>query len=520
MTASFLVPPWWPTADLVPRATDGEGPAGRFALVVVLASFVAHFIVLGLGYSCGVVNRALLLDASISGGDRGAAALIPAVSTACMLASGVLNGALVERFGARSVARAGCVLVAGGLLASSFAGSLGLLFVTYGVVGVGMCFSFAPSLFMVQRHFVRRRAFATGVAVSGSGVGTFVLGPVTQLLIDRAGWRAALQALALLATVTLALVSCAFVPVAAAAPPAAPSTAPTLLAATHPEPKLAEASLASIVVGTASLVSSEAPAAVDSAPLEPTRPDTAAAVDAAPVSASAVDTTGVAVPPLPAADAAKSRSAPAEVVAAAPGAPVALPKLTLLAVWRSPAFAPLAAMACVYGSCLFIPYSHIVIFAADVGLEPERAALVVSYMGIGNTLGRVIFGRIADLPVFTSRRVLLLQATLAIAGFATAGLAGATVEAALAVWAVSFGALSGSMVSLTPVIVADYLGVDNVAHAMGGIYSVQAPSVLFGPPLAGYIRGVVGDYRAVWLATGFLLACAPLALSLMPRRKH
>jgi MCP family monocarboxylic acid transporter-like MFS transporter 13/MCP family monocarboxylic acid transporter-like MFS transporter 12 len=167
---------------------------------------------------------------------------------------------------------------------------------------------------------------------------------------------------------------------------------------------------------------------------------------------------------------------------------------------------------------LFIPYSHIVIFAADIGLEPERAALIVSYMGIGNTLGRVVFGRIADLPVFVSRRVLLLQATLAIAGFATAGLAGATAEAALAVWAVSFGALSGSMVSLTPVIVADFLGVDNVAHAMGGIYSVQAPSVLLGPPLAGYVRGVVGDYRAVWLATGLLLACAPLALSLMPRR--
>ena len=514
MTSSFLVPSWWPAADLVPRATDGEGPAGRFALVVVLASFVAHFIVLGLGYSCGVVNRALLLDASISGGDRGAAALIPAVSTACMLASGVLNGALVERFGARSVARAGCVLVAGGLLASSFAGSLGELFVTYGVVGVGMCFSFAPSLFMVQRHFVRRRAFATGVAVSGSGVGTFVLGPVTQLLIDRAGWRAALQALALLATVALALVSCAFVPVAAAASPAAPP----LPAATPSEPKLlADVSPASIVVGTASLVTAEAPAAIDSAPLDP-RPDAAVAVATTPASASAVDTTGAAAPPVPAEDAAKSSSAPAMDVAAAPGAPAALPKLSLLAVWRSPAFAPLAAMACVYGSCLFIPYSHIVIFAADIGLEPERAALIVSYMGIGNTLGRVVFGRIADLPVFASRRVLLLQATLAIAGFATAGLAGATAEAALAVWAVSFGALSGSMVSLTPVIVADFLGVDNVAHAMGGIYSVQAPSVLLGPPLAGYVRGVVGDYRAVWLATGLLLACAPLALSLMPRR--
>ena len=499
------LPSWWPAGDLVARATDGEGPAGPFALLVVLSSFVAHFFALGLIYSCGVVNRALLLDASISDGDRGAAALIPSVATACMLATGVLNGALVERFGARNVTRAGCALVVASLLASSAAGSLGALFFTYGVVGVGMCFSFAPSLFMVQRHFVRRRAFATGVAVAGSGVGTFVLGPVTQVLIDRVGWRAALQALAVLAAVALALVSCALVPVAPPAESAAAS-APTQQAAAA----VAEASsLAAIVVGTAPLVSAEAPAVVDIATFE-----------APPASASDAAATASTAPPASDKDAAvASSAATAASAAAVPAAVVAaLPKLSLLAVWRSPAFAPLAAMAAVYGASLFIPYSHIVIFAADVGLEPERAALIVSFMGIGNTLGRVVFGRIADHPAVAPRRLTLLQVTLAIAGFATAGLAGASTEAALAVWAVSFGALSGSMVGLTPVIVADYLGVDNVAHAMGGIYSVQAPFVLLGPPLAGYLRGVVGDYRAVWLATGSLLACAPLALSLMPRR--
>jgi MFS family permease len=503
----WLTPSWWPADDLVPRATDGEGPAGRFALVVVLASWAAHFIVLGLGYSCGVVNRALLLDASFSGGDRGSAALIPAVSTASMLAAGVMNGALVERFGARAVARGGCALVVGGLLASSAAPSMAVLFAAYIVVGVGMCGSFAPSLFMVQRHFVRRRAFATGVAVSGSGVGTFVLGPITQLLIDRAGWRSALQALALLAAAVLALASCAFVPVRPPEPPPAVAS-----------------SAASVGGGTAPLVSAEAPAVVDSATLDVAAEpkavvaNVALAAAAVPHDAAAPTAGGGTATAAAVAHEAAVTSAAAAVVAAPAADAAALPKLSLLEVWRSPAFAPLAGMAAVYGACLFVPYSHAVIFAGDLGLEPERAALIVSYMGIGNTLGRIVFGRIADLPIFAPRRVLLLQVTLTVAGLATAGLAAATTEAALAVWAVSFGALSGSMVGVTPVIVADYLGVDNVAHAMGGIYSVQAPTVLLGPPLAGFVRGVVGDYKAVWLGTGLLLTCAPLALGLMPRR--
>jgi predicted MFS family arabinose efflux permease len=53
----------------------------------------------------------------------------------------------------------------------------------------------------VQRWFVRRRGFASGLAVSGIGVGTLVMPPLASLLIEALGWRGAYLALGALAAV-------------------------------------------------------------------------------------------------------------------------------------------------------------------------------------------------------------------------------------------------------------------------------------------------------------------------------
>jgi predicted MFS family arabinose efflux permease len=53
----------------------------------------------------------------------------------------------------------------------------------------------------VQRWFVRRRAFASGLAVSGIGVGTLVMPPLASSLIETLGWRGAYLVLGALAAV-------------------------------------------------------------------------------------------------------------------------------------------------------------------------------------------------------------------------------------------------------------------------------------------------------------------------------
>jgi MFS family permease len=74
--------------------------------------------------------------------------------------------------------------------------------VAYGLgIGLGVGCSYVPALGAVQRWFVKRRGFASGLAVSGIGVGTLVMPPLASFCIEALGWRHAYLVLGVLAAV-------------------------------------------------------------------------------------------------------------------------------------------------------------------------------------------------------------------------------------------------------------------------------------------------------------------------------
>lgn len=48
---------------------------------------------------------------------------------------------------------------------------------------------YLPSIVCVSQYFDKRRALATGIGVSGAGIGTFVFSPLTSLLIRKYTWQ-------------------------------------------------------------------------------------------------------------------------------------------------------------------------------------------------------------------------------------------------------------------------------------------------------------------------------------------
>ncbi|HZB36432.1 MAG TPA: MCT family MFS transporter [Beijerinckiaceae bacterium] len=111
---------------------------------------------------------------------------------------GAVSGPLADRLGPRGMTLAGVAIIGLGLLVASRAEALWQIYLGYGLgVGIGIGFAYVPAIGAVQRWFVRRRGLASGIAVSGIGVGTLVMPKVAEWLIEALDWRGAFLALGL-----------------------------------------------------------------------------------------------------------------------------------------------------------------------------------------------------------------------------------------------------------------------------------------------------------------------------------
>lgn len=61
---------------------------------------------------------------------------------------------------------------------------------------MGWALVFTPSMAAVSHYFEKRRALATGLAVSGAGVSSLAFSPLFQYLVDTYGWRGSLVVVA------------------------------------------------------------------------------------------------------------------------------------------------------------------------------------------------------------------------------------------------------------------------------------------------------------------------------------
>ncbi len=157
--------------------------------LVVAGAFGVMLVGFGSAYTFGAFAESLQNE---FGGSRGSTSLVFSLAGFLYFSLGVLSGPLADRWGARRLAVAGMILVGLGLVAASAARSLFEVYVAYGLgVGLGIGLSYVPVISVVQRWFARRRGLASGLAVSGIGLGTLVMPPLAAALIETLGWRGA-----------------------------------------------------------------------------------------------------------------------------------------------------------------------------------------------------------------------------------------------------------------------------------------------------------------------------------------
>ena len=183
-----------------PISSPAESSHARQPWGIVAACAVLMITSSGVWYSASVFFVALLKEFG-----RGYAftAGIFSVFTAVYGCSTMLVGALVDRFGARRVILVGCLLAPLALTANSLVPALEFMYVTHSIL-VALAVSslgYVPVSVLLTQEFQQRRGLAISFASAGVGIGIMAVVPLTQFIIDQAGWRLAYVALALLALV-------------------------------------------------------------------------------------------------------------------------------------------------------------------------------------------------------------------------------------------------------------------------------------------------------------------------------
>jgi MFS family permease len=173
-----------------------------YGWMIVILAFISIGIWLSLRTTFSVFLVALLDEYRWT---HAATAGVQSVALLVYTFSAPLVGGLIDRFGPRKVILPGILVSCAGLASCAYVRTLPQLYLVYGVVVAlgATSISIVAYSAILSNWFEKRRGLASGIAVSGMGLGTFALVPLSQYIINMAGWRSAYLALGALSFVLL-----------------------------------------------------------------------------------------------------------------------------------------------------------------------------------------------------------------------------------------------------------------------------------------------------------------------------
>lgn len=164
-------------------------PDGGYGWVIVFASFMCNFIVDGIAYTFGVFLGEFV---NYYNETPGRTAWVGSLLSGMYLSVGPVVSALTNKYGCRAVCIAGSLISTVAFILSTFSPSINILMLTYGFMGgVGFGMIYLPAVVCVGYYFETKRSLATGIAVCGSGVGTFAFAPLATILLESYDWKGA-----------------------------------------------------------------------------------------------------------------------------------------------------------------------------------------------------------------------------------------------------------------------------------------------------------------------------------------
>ncbi|XP_076336091.1 LOW QUALITY PROTEIN: monocarboxylate transporter 13-like [Tachypleus tridentatus] len=550
-----------------PEETTFLPPDGGWGWVVVFSSFMIHVLADGVTYTFGIFYVEFLKYFHET---KGVTAWVASIMVGVTFIVGPVASALTNKYGCRVVTITGSVLAYFGLFISIFSPNITYLYFTIGVcTGTGIGLMYLPAIVCVTCYFEKKRAFATGIAVCGSGFGIFALAPLTDWLVNYYGWKGAMMIVSgiLLNGIVFGAL---YRPLQVRKPP---KKSHTRIHVSQSKPnKLCNETKVETDDKNANTLFYEKEryvVNVDNAILKhfqsypdiliennfnfkgkfaANRRNSTLSVVRSPspdnsnglyhhhhnqqetlyhkdifYSASLMN-----IPKFqssPVANTTSIISIPREFHQEKNGKyryfhysnemRDALHKMIDFSLLKDIVFL-LFGFSNFFTSIGFnVPYLYIKARALEMGIaEDENASFLLSVIGIANTASRVILGYLSD-KIWVNR-FWLYNYSLIICGISTALSSLCNTYILMAVYAATFGVTTGAYVSLTSIILVDLLGLDTLTSAFGLLLVFIGVACFIGPPITGWLYDVTGSYDPGFFVSGAVITISGLMMFCLP----
>ena len=173
-----------------------------YGWIIVAVGLVSMAFWTGIRSSFSIFYVALLEDFPWS---RGESAGVQSLALITYTILAPLVGGLIDRFGPRRVIVPGILILSLGLILCGSIETLTQFYIFYGVVaGAGItCIAIVSYSAILAHWFEKKRGLASGIAVSGMGLGTFFMVPLSQHFISLWGFRFSFVLLGILVLIVL-----------------------------------------------------------------------------------------------------------------------------------------------------------------------------------------------------------------------------------------------------------------------------------------------------------------------------
>ncbi|XP_030604272.1 monocarboxylate transporter 12-B-like isoform X2 [Archocentrus centrarchus] len=148
------------------------------------------------------------------------------------------------------------------------------------------------------------------------------------------------------------------------------------------------------------------------------------------------------------------------------------------------------------------PVVYLVPYALSLGVQPQHAAFLVSVFGVCGIVGNITFGWVTDRGCVRRFRVLSYTVAMAMEGLCCMFMPFLHSFTLLVPFSVLYGYFDGAYVALIPVVTSDIVGSTYLTSALGVVYFLHAIPYLLSPPIGGWLVDQTGNYAATFFLSG------------------